>query len=76
MGRGGGGPKQCQLKPAVTRGSPGVLEGLRSSPGVRSTALEPGHQCSNLALPLDQPCDLEQVTYPVSTSVSLSVEWE
>lgn len=50
----------CQLSPRTV--SPGVSREARFSPGVRSTALEPGRRCSKLALPLDQLCDLEQVT--------------
>lgn len=68
---------RCQPNPrTATQGRPGVLEGLRSSPGVRRAGLEPGSRCSDVAGALDQLHDRDRGMGPVSASVSASVERE
>lgn len=49
-------PEDCSLR------QPCCVRMTEDGPRVRTMALEPGRQCSNLTLPLGQLCDLEQVT--------------
>lgn len=41
---------------------------------VGTLTLEPDCLGSNLALPLNQPCDLEQITQPICAMISSSIK--